>query len=1496
MKAIICLILKQSRRLFAVSLLLLFQSYLFAQEHEDAVHSWMWQQRIFPTDSVPRNGYRNATLQQFQKRQQMGFVLSPTTNPWQPIGPTISGAAAGRVTSVKYDPNYDPYTRPYIYISAHGGGVWKSVNGGNTFFPITDDLPTQSSGAICLDPNHPNTIYYASGGTVDAGWNFYGLGVFKSTDGGNTWSGGHNAGLPPLTYSYRIVVNPDAGHSNVVYLAEHTGLYISYDAGVTWERKLPPLNDEDKACNDVVTSNNGATVYAIGGRSGMYPPIDGIGYWVSYDYGANFQQQFQIPNIARSHLSVSRANDNYVYAVVLEGNVVHAFASHDGGVTFPYRQNLPSDWFGANDFFFVQASPHHADTAFIGFGRWTCWIGFFRTINGGANWLEMYACPGADHNCLDFNPNQNYPNEILRGCDGGLFRSANLGDSWEELTNSLSIAEGYRVSSDVSNPDKVMLAVTDAAYSRTTNGGINWSPIIEGGNDGTNVVYSVLDPTHTHLVASKGACYCIQYSTNGGSYFLNSDIVGYKDGVEDWIQAFKEDPYIPGVIFCPLRDYDNHDYVNINLSTNYGQHYESNRYGQSFKPIYTQDQCASPQTFTMCEKDTNIIYVSTIDFEIPEWGCRPEEKSILWRTTDAGQNWRNLRVYRNGLPYRYISSVITDPASTDILYLTLSGWNANTPGAPGHVFKSTNKGDTWFDISGSPTGEGLPDIPVNAMILRYTSCSDKELIAATDAGIYRSLDDGQNQWQELAYGLPNSVVLSMDYNYLSGKLRAVTFGRSVWEVNINTNPEVAIYVHGTKVLHQDPALGYVNVSSDIVVCSDGKLQIPYACTVKMAEGKKIIVMDGGEIDASSGSPITLTSQSGTWAGIKIQGNTSSAVLKNITFRNSSTPLVIEGSPGGGPPQVLVQNCTFENAPIEITNRKGVKIYDCVWNYAAENTADVSGVLAVGADYLEIKGCNLNYSENSSSVGFEILSSYLVSIVSNNIDKTSTAISVSNCFPYIKGNSITNSVSNYALYGIVLDNCVDGNILYDTITDYQVGLSLQNYSSPLMLENQSVSSNNTVSTYNSALFCGSTSAPRLAPTVTPEGVIWDAGFNKLKSNDNGAGIFADYRQPNDPVPVLYQGCNDIFGADLYLYGGDIVGTEVGDWHAEYNSWTDDPPNPDKFSVNWAAVHYEPWGCPFGQGGGQPSSLFDVQSSKFMESANRQEPPPPLVVDYGTGFLDTLEVTSANAQLPSDWAMVAAANRQIMLNQFQNAVTTLQQQIAAYHDSTSAKFALKRLFYCYNRMGADTSAFSGLRNYYLSLASSYNSDTALVRTAEELSRKCLVKMRQLPPAIGEYENVIQNTQDSAEILSAEINIIEIYLLMGNQGGNAPSFTGRLSYLKPANLKDGVRMLHSKMFKFSESQKKSMIPAKYSLSQNYPNPFNAMTKINYSLPKPGKVTIKLYDVLGRLVKELVNEFKDAGYYSVTFDAGNLASGVYFYRLEAGEFISSKKMVVVK
>jgi len=773
--------------LFVFLMLVILQQCVFAQKDDGMHDRWLIMQRQYPAGFITQDAYTFASRHQGQNNFVMGFY-SP--DPWQSIGPTISGSGAGRVTCVKYDPKYNSIKRPYIYVTGHNGGVWKSTNAGVSFSPVSDALPCQSSGVICIDPNNSDIIFYGSGGTVEAFmYNYYGLGVFKSTDAGNTWSGGYNVHYPKGTYSYDMVVNPDIDHSNMVYLAERTGLYISSDAGVTWN----PANDISYgSCQGVATSIDGSKVYAIGGFNGMFwpPGYPGIGYWMSTNYGNNwFQPAGVFTPVTRTHISVSHANDSYVYSLTRTGSELHAYVSTDGGYSFPRFYNFGSGYGSMSaDFMFIEASPHDAQVAFVGYGTGYMGLLLWKTTDGGQSWTLLYT-PGADENCLDFNPNPGYPEEILLGYDQGLSRSTNLGGSWEDLNNTLSLTELYKLSSYYhTNLNLIMGAVTDAGFTRTTDGGLNWN-VVSFGCDGTNVVFSQFN--HNYAVASKGACSYFLYSTDAGASFYSSDLTGYWDGAQDWIGVIKEDPYLPGVFFWPLRDAVEKNYININISTNYGQHWYSNHDLQSqyFKPIYTGNVCQSPQAFAISEADTNILYLASVDFMPPEIGCF-NQGPRLWRSMDAGQNWTELNLLNISLPIRYISSITTDPLASNIAYITLSGFGSS------HVFKTYDYGNYWYDISGmGNNATELPDVPVNCLALRYISGWEKELIVGTDVGVFIAVDNEIMlprilDWQEYADNLPSTIVLDVEIVEAADKLRCAAFGRGIYETNLSGSMSV----------------------------------------------------------------------------------------------------------------------------------------------------------------------------------------------------------------------------------------------------------------------------------------------------------------------------------------------------------------------------------------------------------------------------------------------------------------------------------------------------------------------------------------------------------------------------------------------------------------------------------------------------------------------------------------------------------------------------------
>ncbi|KXK56793.1 MAG: peptidase S8/S53 subtilisin kexin sedolisin [Chlorobi bacterium OLB5] len=457
--------------------------------------------------------------------------------------------------------------------------------------------------------------------------------------------------------------------------------------------------------------------------------------------------------------------------------------------------------------------------------------------------------------------------------------------------------------------------------------------------------------------------------------------------------------------------------------------------------------------------------------------------------------------------------------------------------------------------------------------------------------------------------------------------------------------------------------------------------------------------------------------------------------------------------------------------------------------------------------------------------------------------------------------------------ITLSNSYSANLKQNNIINYQTGIKLQN-SSPLLFENDFINNLEEAT----ALVCETNSSPRLRPQESGGQTIWDAGKNNFEAlfTDQNVNYGVGLNIANYSIPDLDFGCNTI-NTSSYSFSGHIAYC-IGAYHylfARHNTW-------NNYSENICDADWEafPPGCYEGSGG----------------SEKENDPPPqPIVIYYGNGIYDTIQVTTRNVQVNTDQALYLSANNDEITGNYLSAVTKYEQVIQDYQDSLTAVNSLRKLLHCRDKMNLDTTAYSQLRSYFQGKIQSNLTDTAFVNVAEELAAKCLVRMGKPTNAIDEYEIIISNTNDSSKILCAELNIIETYLIIQNSG-DSPNYTGQLGYLKPATKEDAYKKIMDRLHKNKKNNANNTIPKVFKLSQNYPNPFNPITKINYSLPRAVKVNIQVYDILGRLVKTLVNENKDAGNYEVQFDGTGLASGVYFYRIEAGDFTDSKKMVLVK
>lgn len=1456
--------------IFYFTLFTFFIPTLSSQEEEnDSIiifrENWFYGQRQFPFDSIPIDAYSNAIQHKENLTSSQGFFLDVPFR-WSSIGPQpiINGQGgnnSGRGSFIKYDPN----NGNMLYLGAGNGGIWRTTNVGDTWQPITDGLPSLSSGAIAINYNNSNTMYYGTGEPVfGVIYTYFGLGIFKTYDRGESWFQ-LSGGLPTAgTQVYKIIIDP--GDTNKIFAAMNSGFWRSTNGGSTWTRVT---GSTDLMCTDaVISSTNSNLVFCAG------PNIanNGVGYRRSTDNGVTFiiENDALFQPVSRTELAIT--SNNILYAVTNEPNMKIYRSTNGIGTNFEIVSCLHDGFIQVDYDLFLEINPRNPDVIFSGDKH------LFKSANGGFNfnflageWDCISCCATRlnfsdmhpDFHAMDFSSSNSTPNQIAVINDGGVWTSPDLGVVWQNSNTDLSTTMIYDFSTAANNKEIVISGVQDIGYIIKNPNIKSWN-VMRYGFDGGKTLISKFNPNHRLVIDNLYGNFF--YTVDGNVWGLNATLItntmwNPNDG--DWIAPFAEHPSQPDVIYTARRN--NIGGIRVFKSTNFGQDFTaiSDINGFSLPP---QDLVI----YDRQEPELDILYLSSSHFNNAM--VTPSE---LFKSTDGGGTWNDLQIVADPVvPKRFITDIEIDDFNSNEVYITLSGFD--TPGEEGHVFRSTDGGINWTNISGNLS----EDAPVNNIVVYYWGPgeNDKRYIVASDNGVYTSNDLGQS-WVALATGLPNTVVSDLELHDLSGYLRASTFGRGLFEINFET----PFFIQNDYFLGSGQEDIYIE--RDIHVTAGNKLTIINESSLKFAPGKKIIIENGGQIDVSSGASVTFTSQSGEWGGIEFQGD-SYGTLRNCTFQNTSTPIVIEGDPFGSadPPDIIIDSCNF-NAPIEITNRKDVTVEYCNFNYSSGTAPSVLGIFSSGSDNALFSNNSINSGSSISSTGISVVYGSGIVIQKNEINNMAVGISVSNSSPLVSQNRLTNSTSSSAIVGIGFDNSYSAAVKQNTVIGYQIGYKLYN-SSPEMYLDSSYNTGTSGDSVN-GLHAVYLSNPRLKPGESIGGIVWDAGKNNLKTINKGSGV---YMYMNS-IPILDYGYNFIWGYDNYLFGD---GPDAEEYNARCNNWVDDPPVSSEFNLSLpGSVVYSPYGCtPPGGSGFSSNKTGNDPEDDIKDSEN---PPAFIVVNYGHGIYDTIKVTTGTNNIPADQNIFGEAVNEELTGNYSTAVTKYKNLLSNYQTSNLARNSLKKIMNCYVKMNADSSQYSDLRNYYLSLVQQYPGDTAFVKAAKELAIKTLVEKGEYANAITEYENLISGNNDVHEVLCCELNIIETYMII-SEHGDAPDFTGNIASLKPLSKKDGYRKIMEKLYGVRSTQNNPVIPVKFSLSQNYPNPFNPLTKINYSLPNATKVHIRVYDLLGRLVKTLVNEFKEAGSYDVQFDGTGLASGVYFYRIEAGDFVDSKKMVLVK
>jgi PKD repeat protein/photosystem II stability/assembly factor-like uncharacterized protein len=653
---------------------------------------------------------------------------------WQPLGPftvPTGGGGAGRLCCVRFHP-----TNPnVIFTGAPVGGLWISTNNGTGWTTMSGDLPTLGVNDVVVDPINPNVMYVATG-DMDANDSF-GVGVLKSTDAGVTWNiTTLNSLIPQGRSVNRLLMNPD--NHNMLFAGTSFGLFRSIDAGTTWVKVLTstPVKDLEFKPGDPTV------VYAVAGKT----------FYRSTNSGASFSSVTSgLPSLAsvnRAAIAVTEDDPSYVYILfssASDNGFFGVYRSTNSGTGFSSMSSSPnllgwdtdgSDvggqaWYTLS----IAASPINRDEVIVG------GVNIWKSDDGGASWnlnAHWYGGGGvpyvhADIHDLVYKPDGS---AYYAACDGGIFMTQDGGASWDDLSDGLQIAQMYRLGCSATNSNLVIQGWQDNGTSVYNSGA--WGRKI--GGDGMECF---IDWSNASVMYGEIYYGDIQRSTNGGASF--SSIKNNIDEEGDWVTPWQQDPATPQTIYAAFK--------NVWKSTNRGS---------SWTPISTWGTTSNLKCLAVAPSNSNYIYVSN--------------GSILRKTTDGGANWSIINYPLSGVDaITYITVAANNP---DILWITRSGYSPDN-----RVYKSLDGGATWINLSA-----GLPTLPVNCIVSQAGTAEG--VYVGTDVGVYYT-DTVLGSWMPYSNGLPNVVVDELEIHYGSGKLRAATYGRGLWECSI-FNPASAL--------------------------------------------------------------------------------------------------------------------------------------------------------------------------------------------------------------------------------------------------------------------------------------------------------------------------------------------------------------------------------------------------------------------------------------------------------------------------------------------------------------------------------------------------------------------------------------------------------------------------------------------------------------------------------------------------------------------------------
>ena len=629
-----------------------------------------------------------------------------------------------------------------LRVAAASGGFWNYIQVGGVHFPIrlTNDLPSQAIGAFSTDPSDEDAILVGTGEPRKRS----GTGLYLTDDGGDTWFS--IAMSPEPSGFFRIRHDPDDEH--LVYAATTTGFYRSTDRGVTWQRTL-----EGQVSDFVINPWSSNKIHAV---------VWGDGYYRSLDYGATwtkFTSGLPTTDLGRGAIALAPSLPSRLYIAFARESteeVLGVYSSTiEGG---DWSAITPSTNYMRNQGYYnnvLTVDPANPNIVFAG------GVTLMKTTDAGATWAEVWDPDlHVDYHAFAWNSDGS---EFYAGHDGGVSLSTDRGATWSSGRNILPITQFYHIDTFPTSTSVYGGGTQDNGVPVTITGGYPWNTTAADGGGFAVNPNNAAEMWNTAGVDINGPIGFPRYHTTNSGANWNPVNTGLPDSM-NWFPQIRHDQSDPGLVFTNVGGadlggpgvYESRVYASSNSGASWSNYWDSH----FTDPI--DDLTTSPWNFVSGRAVYACLNASTNDNRL--WVA---DGSGGWDERSAG--------LRTGWSVR---RVVPHPTNSHRAYALMNGL-----GNLGHkVYLTTDRGETWTNITGN-----LPDVPLSDLVVNPSD--DNTLILGSAFGCFRS-DNGGTTWDAWGYGMPNGAIIQdlatidLRSNFGGFWVVAGTYGLSIWKREI----------------------------------------------------------------------------------------------------------------------------------------------------------------------------------------------------------------------------------------------------------------------------------------------------------------------------------------------------------------------------------------------------------------------------------------------------------------------------------------------------------------------------------------------------------------------------------------------------------------------------------------------------------------------------------------------------------------------------------------